>query len=260
MTSLRKTQRSYGHEAQDLKSATVVPFDRHNKRPPDYLERLRTRGWWRMWDYTYRDLGKDSIYYRSSAFREAQFAPKGVFVDAGCGWSADALIASYAGYTKSYKLDVHPLKDRNNIGEARLRKAETEQGVKFIQHDICERWPFKDNSVDLISCNAMIDLVPEEDRQLFYKEAHRVLKPGGQLSISVVNLKNGYGTDTFIERDRCTMPGWGIGFELERNYPGGFIVTKGTESRNEPPVSERKLNLGRTSSSQPKTSSRGEKQ
>lgn len=65
------------------------------------------------------------------------------------------------------------------------------------------------------------------------KEAYRMLRPGGQLSICVVNLKNGYGYDIVTERDKLTMPGWDIGFELERNYPSGFIVQKPASPKQE---------------------------
>lgn len=215
------------------KSATTVPFNRKAKRPPTYLGRLRNRGYWRYWDYLHNAIGEDSIYYRSTAFREAMFAPKGVFVDAGCGLSADALLASYAGYKKCYKIDLFALDGYNSFFDKKRKKVETKHDITFIRGDICEPQPIPDNSVDLISCNAMIDLVPEEDRVLFYKEAYRMLKPGGQLSICIVKLKNGYGTDIFIERDRCTMPGWGVGFQLERNFLSGFIMEKpiATEER-----------------------------
>lgn len=204
---------------------TVEKFDRHATVAPSYLGRLRNKGYWRAWDYL-RYLGRDSLYHRSVAFREARWAPKGVFVDAGCGYSADALIASAAGYAKGYKIDLFPLKGWNEYLERDMRQAEKERNIRFIQGDICERQNIPDNSVDLICCNAMIDLVPQEDRVLFYKEAYRMLKPGGQLSICVVRLVNGHWTDIFEERDRCTMPGWGVGFKLERNYSGGFIMEK----------------------------------
>lgn len=200
----------------------VGKFDRRAKKAPYYLEgQLRTRGWWRMWDYLDHDLGHDSVYYRSQAFGEAMFAPKGVFLDAGCGWSADALIASHAGYTKCYKVDLFPLKGRNEFGEPKIAKAEKGR-VKFIRGDICEPLPIPDNSVDLISCNAMIDLIEPEARILFYKQTWRLLKAGGQLSIQITKLKNGYGTDLATERATCLA----LGFTLERQYTSIFIVEK----------------------------------
>lgn len=170
-------------------------------------------------------------YNRSTALKEAEYAPKGVFVDAGCGFSADANIArEKLGYTKAYKLDLFPIKSDNPYFDRNMSKSDTRNKITFIQGDICEGQPIPDNSVGLIVCSAVLDLLNEDDRVLFYKQAYRMLKPGGQLSLYFVHLANGYGYDIFIERDKCTMPGRGVGFKLEHNYPGGFIMEKPKET------------------------------
>jgi SAM-dependent methyltransferase len=206
---------------------TRPKFDRRATTPPKYLARLRNKGWWRMLDYVQHDLGKDSVYYRSSAFKEC-YEDRGVFLDAGCGDSADALIARYAGFDKAYKVDLFPpfFDSWQNLWGENFRQHEAKQWVELIQSDICEELPIAAGSVDFIGCSAMIDLIPDDDRVLWYKEAYRLLKPGGKLSVYVVLLVNGYHTDTFIEHDKCTMPGWGIGFEPYSRTGSIFVVRK----------------------------------
>jgi SAM-dependent methyltransferase len=118
----------------------------------------------------------------------------GLFLDAGCGDSPDALLAvRYLGFKSAIKVDLYPIKQANRFVERDLAKAEGKTG-RFIQSDVCDMTgQVEDSSVSLIGCNAMIDLIEPEARPLFYAEAWRVLKPGGLLAISYIPLAAGYG-------------------------------------------------------------------
>lgn len=203
-------------------------FNRKDAKPHPHLSRLRNRGWTRSRELVSTDFKGypyPNKYYRlrSQAYSELDFVARdrklGVLVDAGCGDSPDAVIGKLDGYKETYGIDLFPQSFGKHVyGEKR---------AKFIQGDICEKLPFKKGEVDAIISNAVLDLMSDGDRLLFYKEAHRVLAPGGVMAISIVSLKCGHGIDGLRERDKLTMPGWGIGFrQLAGAATSCFVVQK----------------------------------
>ncbi|MBN1298231.1 MAG: arsenite methyltransferase [Actinobacteria bacterium] len=71
------------------------------------------------------------------------------------------------------------------------------KNVEFRQGEI-ENLPVKDNSIDLIISNCVVNLSPDKDK--VFKEAFRVLKPGGRIMVSDIVLKK--DLPDFIKNDR----------------------------------------------------------
>lgn len=132
-------------------------------------------------------------------------------LDVGSGSGTDALLASLvSGGGRVYGLDITEAmldKLRGNAAAAGIENVQALQGN-------AEEIPLPDASVDVVTSNGVLNLVPDKRRA--FSEIARVLRPGGRLQVSDIALRN-----PVSEKARADPQLWAecvVGAVLQEDY------------------------------------------
>ena len=121
-------------------------------------------------------------------------------LDIGCGAGMDLLLSAKRAGPDGHAIGVDMTESmleraRGSAGAAGLRQVEVRRGDATAL-------PVTDCSIDVVSSNGVLNLVPEKDRA--FAEIVRVLKPGGRLHLADIVLEKELPEDALRNIDLWT--------------------------------------------------------
>jgi len=168
----------------------------------------------------------------------AALRPGEVVVDLGAGAGFDALLAAQAVGPQGRVIGVDMTPDMLAKARTNAVKAGVADRVEF-REGIIEALPVVDGSVDVVISNCVINLSPDKPR--VFREAFRVLKPGGRIAISDIVLTEPLPEP--VAKFAAAWVGCVAGAMLERDYlaaieKAGFVDVRATRASFAPALED----------------------
>ncbi len=135
-----------------------------------------------------------------------------IVLDMGAGAGFDCFLASARVGPSGKIIGVDITSEMVDKARANARKGGY-SNIDFRQGDL-ENMPVADNYVDVVISNCVINLVP--NKKMVFKEAFRVLKPGGRLAVSDVVLQR--ELPEFVKRSTEAYIGCLAGAIMKEEY------------------------------------------
>lgn len=136
-------------------------------------------------------------------------------VDLGSGAGFDVFLASKKVGNNGKAIGVDMNKEMLEKANCNKKKTGAEN-VLFIESPIT-KIALPDTTADCIISNCVVNLVPEQEKQLCFNEMFRLLKPGGRVAISDILLKEG-DLPTDLKNDPALYVGCIAGASQIKDY------------------------------------------
>ena len=133
-------------------------------------------------------------------------------LDLGCGAGIDCFLAAQKVGKNGKVIGVDMTEEMIKKAKLNAKKLGA-KNIKFVLGEI-ENLPIKDNSIDIIITNCVINLTP--DKTETFKEAYRVLRKGGKMYISDIVLLKELSKEQKNNKDLLT--GCVAGALLKEDY------------------------------------------
>ncbi len=158
---------------------------------------VKTQEAYSHWSSTYdhdRNLTRD-LDQRVTKNTLANLRFKSV-LEIGCGTGKNTALLSEIG-EKVWAVDF-------SVGMLEKARQKVRAGnVSFVVTDLTQRWPCRDRTVDLITCNLVLEHI--RDLSFVFAEAFRVLVKGGRFFVCELHPFRQYqGTKAKFQRDQHT--------------------------------------------------------
>lgn len=102
-------------------------------------------------------------------------------LDFGCGSGAASVILAKFGAKKILGVDIDA--GRLDIAKLRIRDYGFNDRIEVCLLKDTKSLPFKNNSFDIVICNAVIEHIDPKERKFYIKELWRLVSPGGYFLI-----------------------------------------------------------------------------